>query len=127
MPPVASSTETSDSKPTELAAATTSGSDPKSATEIREVHNSGSADREEDEQELSVAEVLRRRNARNKSRLGGVAFRAGPNSRAGDDGTAERANTDLTLANSADKILGGITGRFASQTGLVGELVNKHM
>jgi hypothetical protein len=79
----------------------------------------------------SVAEVLRLRNLR-KQRHGGVAFRAGPYGY-GDDSsaTAENSEQSMVLHDSADAddsgILGGITQRFAPQTGLVGELVNKHM
>lgn len=81
---------------------------------------------------LSVAEAIRRRNAR-KARLGGVAFRATPPSRNEDVGPEGDRNTDQSLVvheeggGAVDISTGGIVKRFASQTGLVGELVNKHM
>lgn len=74
---------------------------------------------------LSVAEILRLRNAR-KSRLRGAGFKA--------DSGAEETNTErsLVLKSGAGEIdkpadIEAITKRFAPQTGLVGELVNKHM
>jgi hypothetical protein len=89
---------------------------------------------DEDNDERSVADALRLRNAR-KHRHGGVAFRAGPSSHGDGSGTTtENTNRSIVLHDSTDgarqgdsAILGGITQRFAPQTGLVGELVNKHM
>lgn len=104
-----------------------SGLAPESSLESQGPHHLDQAD-----EGLSVAEVIRRRNTR-KARLGGVAFRAAPTSRNKDGGVAEDSNTDQTLAiheggdNAVDSSTGGIVKRFASQTGLVGELVNKHM
>ncbi|KAK0733394.1 hepatocellular carcinoma-associated antigen 59-domain-containing protein, partial [Lasiosphaeria miniovina] len=83
------------------------------------------------EQGLVVAEALKLRNAR-KHRHGGVGFRAGAFSH-GDDSPAPNGNTEqgMVLHDGADAadglILGGIPKRFAPQTGLAGELVNKHM
>jgi len=83
---------------------------------------------------LSVAEVIRRRNAR-KQRHGGVAFRATPfsqpdsvipdNSHNNEQGMVLHDDTAANPEESA--IIGGITKRFAPQTGLVGELVNRNM
>ncbi|KAK4449432.1 hepatocellular carcinoma-associated antigen 59-domain-containing protein [Podospora aff. communis PSN243] len=85
---------------------------------------------EDDSEERSVAEALRLRNAR-KHRNGGVVFRAGPSSNwEGSGMTDENPERSMVIHDSADgdsAILGGITQRFAPQTGLVGELVNKHM
>ncbi|KXX79093.1 hypothetical protein MMYC01_203033 [Madurella mycetomatis] len=92
------------------------------------------AQQDEDEEGLSVAEVLRLRNAR-KHKHGGVGFRAGPSS-LGDDRATSKENTEqsLVLHDGAEAhpgaetaIVGGISKRFAPQTGLAGELVNKHM
>lgn len=89
---------------------------------------------DDDEEGLSVAEVIRLRNAR-RHKLAGVGFRAGP-SPFGDDRPAAEDNTEqgLVLHEGAEgqpgaekAIIGGISKRFAPQTGLVGELVNKHM
>jgi hypothetical protein len=88
----------------------------------------------EDEEELSVAEVLRLRNSR-KHKHGGVGFRAGPSGADGDrEASEENTEQSLVLHGSADAqqgaeaaVIGGISKRFAPQTGLVGELVNKHM
>jgi hypothetical protein len=95
-----------------------SGSDQISAF-IKEVRD------DVEDQQTSVSEVLRLRNAR-KGRLGGVAFRAGSTTRA--DEAATNTEQGLVLHESAEnQIVGGIRNRFAPQTGLVGELVNKHM
>ncbi|KAL2142597.1 hypothetical protein VTI28DRAFT_988 [Corynascus sepedonium] len=93
-------------------------------------------ERDEDEEGLSVAEVLRRRNAR-KHKHGGVGFRAGPSSGpgGGDPATSEEneerglvpwGNADVQQGAEV-AVIGGISKRFAPQTGMVGELVNKHM
>jgi len=83
------------------------------------------ADVADTEEHLPVSSVLRLRQAR-KGRLGGVAFRAG-STRADE----QPQNTEQCLvphdAQADNPIVGGITKRFAPQTGLVGELVNKHM
>ncbi|KAI1498865.1 hypothetical protein F5X99DRAFT_308616 [Biscogniauxia marginata] len=87
-----------------------------------------SEDAEEDG--LSVAEVLRLRNAR-KSKLRGVTFGTDNNSRgdaAGDEYDdelsrmiREEENRVLDISNA------GVNKRFAPQTGLAVELVNQHM
>ncbi|KAI2781733.1 hepatocellular carcinoma-associated antigen 59-domain-containing protein [Daldinia loculata] len=90
---------------------------------------------EDEEKGLSVAEVLRLRNAR-KARLGGVKFGAGSNH--GSNDAAAAANglgdglDDLSLMireeeNKALDIAAGVKKRFAPQTGMAAELVNKHM
>lgn len=117
---------------------TTATSNGETATEAAPVASNGAPDaqpqEDESEEGLSVAEVLRRRNLR-KQRHGGVGFRAGPSS-LGDEQAASEANTEqgMVLHGDADAqpgtesaIVGGITKRFAPQTGLVGDLVNKHM
>ncbi|TPX11416.1 uncharacterized protein E0L32_007835 [Thyridium curvatum] len=81
-----------------------------------------------DEEGLTVAEALRRRNARKAARLRGVEFRAGREGSAAqeeEDGNPERALVPAAAAAEADPLAGA--KRFAPQTGLVGELVNKHM
>jgi hypothetical protein len=86
------------------------------------------------EEGLSVAEVVRLRNSR-KHKHGGVGFRAGP-AGLGDDRPGGDNNTELGLVlhGSADAqqaaeaaVIGGISTRFAPQTGMVGDLVNRHM
>jgi hypothetical protein len=92
------------------------------------------AERVEDEEELSVAEVLRLRNSR-KHKHGGVGFRAGPLGLDGDrEASEENTEQGLVLHGNPDAqqgaeaaVIGGMSKRFAPQTGLVGELVNKHM
>ncbi|KAK4131927.1 hypothetical protein BT67DRAFT_139154 [Trichocladium antarcticum] len=91
------------------------------------------AAQDQNEEGLSVAEVLRLRNAR-KPRHGGVGFRAG---RAADESAAapsENPEQGLVLHGNADArtgaesaMIGGISKRFAPQTGMAGELVNRHM
>ncbi|KAL2154061.1 hypothetical protein VTH82DRAFT_2737 [Thermothelomyces myriococcoides] len=93
-------------------------------------------ERDENEEGLSVAEVLRRRNAR-KHKHGGVGFRAGPSAPGTGDAVTNEENTErgLVLRGNTDTaeqgpeatIVGGIEKRFARQTGLVGDLVNKHI
>ncbi|OTA95857.1 hypothetical protein M434DRAFT_68516 [Hypoxylon sp. CO27-5] len=88
-----------------------------------------SEDTAKEEKGLSVAEVLRLRNAR-KARLGGVKFGAGNNNAPGD--AAGEALDDLSLMireeeNKALDIAAGVQKRFAPQTGMAAELVNKHM
>ncbi|KAK0730630.1 hepatocellular carcinoma-associated antigen 59-domain-containing protein, partial [Lasiosphaeris hirsuta] len=124
-------------RPEEAEAGTTIPDDVESATTSSAVATSSTAgfpttDAAANDEGLSVTDALRIRNAR-KHRHGGVAFRAGPSH--GDDGAYDE-NTEQGLvphhgAEAAQQeesvILGGISRRFAPQTGLVGELVNKHM
>ncbi len=81
----------------------------------------------EDVTETAVAEALRLRNAR-KSRLKGVGFTvesAARDGHADDDANDERS---LVVRGQEEPApVGGIPVRFAPQTGLTGELVNKHM
>ncbi|KAK4227627.1 hepatocellular carcinoma-associated antigen 59-domain-containing protein [Podospora fimiseda] len=86
---------------------------------------------EDEEEGLSVAEALRLRNAR-KHKLGGVGFRAGQFSN-NESATADH-NTEQGLVvhdgactQTSMDIIGAVNTRFAPQTGLVGEIVNKHM
>lgn len=83
-----------------------------------------------DEEGVSVAELLRRRNAR-KSRLRGVGF--APQDAQGSSGSISFED-DLSLMireeeqkAAVDVSAGGMGKRFSAQTGHVGELVNKHM
>ncbi|KAH9909231.1 hepatocellular carcinoma-associated antigen 59-domain-containing protein [Xylariomycetidae sp. FL2044] len=95
-------------------------------------------DKNATEQGLSVAEVLRLRNARKARLRGGVRF--GPGDEKGQSGAAaadyEGANMDeLSLmireeenrALDASSAVDAATKRFAPQTGLSVDLVNKHM
>ncbi|KAK8083129.1 hypothetical protein PG996_001910 [Apiospora saccharicola] len=83
-----------------------------------------------DEEGVSVAELLRRRNAR-KSRLRGVGF--APEDAQGNSGSTSFED-DLSLMireeeqkAAVDVSAGGMGKRFSVQTGHVGELVNKHI
>lgn len=89
----------------------------------------------DEEVSFSVAEALKRRR---KNRPKGVEFKPerpsastqqqeghdregqGPAAGRGDDGAAPQQEP-------SNVVVGGIRGRFAPQTGLIGELVNKHM
>ncbi|KAH6854426.1 hepatocellular carcinoma-associated antigen 59-domain-containing protein [Chaetomium sp. MPI-CAGE-AT-0009] len=91
------------------------------------------AEHDEDDK-FSIADAVRLRNAR-KHKHGGVGFSAGP-SGLGGDGVASDENTErsVVLHGNTDAQqgaetagIGGISKRFAPQTGMVGELVNKHM
>ncbi|KAK6954089.1 hypothetical protein Daesc_004051 [Daldinia eschscholtzii] len=86
---------------------------------------------EEEEKGLSVAEVLRLRNAR-KARLGGVKFGAGSTQGSGDAAASHTNGAgdsldDLSLMireeeNKALDIVAGVKKRFAPQTGMAAEL-----
>ena len=91
-------------------------------------------DKDGNEEGLSVAEVLRLRNAR-KHKHNRVGFRAG-SSALGDERATSEDNSERglvlhggsnALAEAETSIIAGISKRFAPQTGMVGELVNKHM
>jgi hypothetical protein len=87
------------------------------------------------------AHIARLRHAARKRRGGGgVAFRAGGPSGAEEssnntergmvlhrDSNGPQQDEDDADADEDSLILGGINRRFAPQTGLVGELVNRHM
>lgn len=79
---------------------------------------------------VSVAELLRRRNAR-KSRLRGVGF-APKDAQGNDAPTSFEDDLSLMIREEEQKATvdlstGGMSKRFSAQTGHVGELVNKHM
>ncbi|KAJ4396932.1 hypothetical protein N0V93_001154 [Gnomoniopsis smithogilvyi] len=93
---------------------TTEGRDPRS----QEREDDGISNTEG----LSVAEVLRLRNAR-KSKLKGVEFR--PEGPSKDGVIAEPSPAPKDDVSEALEL--GMSRRFAPQAGLVGELVNKHM
>ncbi|KAK6843499.1 hypothetical protein PG987_004359 [Apiospora arundinis] len=83
-----------------------------------------------EEEGVSVAELLRQRNAR-KSRLRGVGF--APKDAQGND-ASNSFEDDLSLMireeeqkAAVDVSAGGMSKRFSAQTGHVGEVVNKHM
>ncbi len=85
---------------------------------------------EAEEDGLSVAEVLRRRQAR-KARLRGVEFRSEDTSRSGPAGDSYNQALVLRDAAAAGIVSAetspGMNRRFAPQTGLVGDVVNRHM
>ncbi|KAK3396532.1 hepatocellular carcinoma-associated antigen 59-domain-containing protein [Sordaria brevicollis] len=93
-----------------------------------------STSNDKEEGGLSVAEVLRLRNAK-KHRLGGVAFRAGDDGATATSTVQQNSEQAMVLHENGGEvqqqqeaaILGGVAKRFAPQTGMVGELVNKHM
>jgi hypothetical protein len=125
------STASNGATPTEANGAAPNSSTPTTTAE---------RDNDDDEQGLSVTEVRRLRNSR-KHKHGGVGFRAGPPGVGiGDDDRAAAATTEqntersVVLHGNADAqhgaeaaVIGGISKRFAPQTGMVGELVNRHM
>lgn len=106
-------------------ATTTEAAEPEDKTE-RENPTSNEAPNG-DEEGLSVAEIIRQRNAR-KHRLKGVGFGA-------DDASATAANADDELSlmireeeqKAIDLSNGGVNRRFTAQTGVSSELVNKHI
>ncbi|KAI1736959.1 hypothetical protein F4680DRAFT_430755 [Xylaria scruposa] len=88
-----------------------------------------STDREDDET-LSISEALRLRNAR-KSRLRGVTFGVDSGAQAGgaeggDDELSQMIREEEKKAME-QSVTAAANKRFAPQTGLSGEIVNKHM
>ncbi|KAB5580941.1 hepatocellular carcinoma-associated antigen 59-domain-containing protein [Coniochaeta sp. 2T2.1] len=77
----------------------------------------------DDDEHISLSAI--RRQAR-KGRLGGVAFRAG-SARADEQSDNTEQSLVIHDGSAETPIVGGITKRFAPQTGMVGELINKHM
>ncbi|KAF3017165.1 hypothetical protein E8E14_011686 [Neopestalotiopsis sp. 37M] len=106
-------------------ATTTEAAEPEEKTEQENLTSNEAPDG--DEEGLSVAEIIRQRNAR-KHRLKGVGFGA-------DDASATAANADDELSlmireeeqKAIDLSNGGVNRRFTAQTGVSSELVNKHM
>ncbi|GAW18180.1 hypothetical protein ANO14919_076540 [Xylariales sp. No.14919] len=87
-----------------------------------------STDKEQDEA-LSISEALRLRNAR-KSRLRGVTFGVdnGAHTGAGEGGEDELSQMIREEEKKAiEQSITAANKRFAPQTGLSGEIVNKHM
>ncbi|KAI0539291.1 hypothetical protein GGR58DRAFT_500356 [Xylaria digitata] len=78
---------------------------------------------------LSISDAVRLRNAR-KSRLRGVTFAIDNNTQTGD---AEGGDDELSLMireeekRALEQSIAAANKRFAPQTGLSGEIVNKHM
>ncbi|TRX97869.1 hypothetical protein FHL15_001079 [Xylaria flabelliformis] len=92
-----------------------------------------STDREEDHEALSISEALRLRNAR-KTRLRGVTFGVNNGAQAGgaegggggdDDELSQMIREEEKKA--MEQSITAANKRFAPQTGLSGEIVNKHM
>lgn len=125
---------TSSDATTPIDQAGTSSSEPAVSGTVAAPMTTATTKHDDDKDEsggLSVAEVIRLRNAK-KHRLGGVAFRAGDES----SPTPQQQNGEqaMVLHDGAGNgevqkavMLGGVNERFAPQTGMVGELVNKHM
>ncbi|KAI0441157.1 hypothetical protein F4803DRAFT_552350 [Xylaria telfairii] len=89
---------------------------------------STSTDREDDEA-LSISEALRLRNAR-KSRLRGVTFGVDNGAPAGESEGGDDELSQMIREEEKKAIEQSVTAankRFAPQTGLSGEIVNKHM
>lgn len=86
----------------------------------------GAGSGKEGEEDVSVAEVLRQR--RRQARLRGVGVTS--ESVHPRDSVEDEEGEGLMVPGRdamSPEAVGGISGRFAPQTGLVGELVNKHM
>lgn len=83
---------------------------------------------EEEEEPASIAEALRLRALR-KSRLNGVGFRAqSSNDAAKGDPAANPERGLIPRGHENDAAIElGTASRFAPQTGLTGELVNRHI
>ncbi|SPN97194.1 uncharacterized protein DNG_00709 [Cephalotrichum gorgonifer] len=83
---------------------------------------------DDDDQEVSVAELLRQRR-KQQARLKGVGLppEKPPSGYGAGEDNLERGIVAAAEAMSPDTGLATIPSRFAPQTGLVGDLVNKHM
>ncbi|KAI0514840.1 P-loop containing nucleoside triphosphate hydrolase protein [Xylaria bambusicola] len=87
-----------------------------------------STDKERDEA-LSIREALRLRNAR-KSRLRGVAFGVEDNAQPGGPASGDDELNQMIREEekkAMDQTIVAANKRFAPQTGLSGEIINKHM
>lgn len=115
--------EESETKPDE---ATRQAAAPPLPDQDGEEKPSGSHEKNSDNEESSVSEALRLRNAR-KARLKGVGFRPEGSSKVSDEVSTEQSLVFKDDPNGADAMEYGVSRRFAPQAGLVGELVNKHM
>lgn len=113
-------------RPVELEDANTQSDNATPSSAETSTHGIKTAE-EDGEQGLSVAEALRVRNAK-KHKLGGVGFRAGSTVH-GENNSHAPEERALVPSNVEPEsvIIGGISKRFAPQTGMVGELVNRHM
>jgi hypothetical protein len=84
---------------------------------------------EADEAGLSVAEILRQRNARKSRIRGGVGFGSADDA----NGITEDEHLSMMIREEQDKAgmdavtPAGMSKRFAAQTGMAAELVNRHM
>ncbi|TLD23174.1 hypothetical protein PspLS_07345 [Pyricularia sp. CBS 133598] len=81
---------------------------------------------EDEDAGLAVAEVLRLRNAR-KGKTRGVDLRADSVSKLVDKPASTELVVKEEMPGPAAAVVAGLGRRFAAQTGLVGELVNRHM
>ncbi|KXJ95943.1 hypothetical protein Micbo1qcDRAFT_192820 [Microdochium bolleyi] len=100
-----------------------------SAIGTPEPTEAGNGEHKPEEPELSVAELLRRRNAR-KARLGGVTFGSDATSR-GDE-SPDLIGDELSLMireeeNKMQDATSAANGRFVHQTGLAKEVADRHM
>ncbi|ROT39870.1 hypothetical protein SODALDRAFT_332002 [Sodiomyces alkalinus F11] len=106
----------------------TESTEPRLPTDPPTALTQAQVDDDPDPSSQSIAEALRLRNLR-KSRLKGVGFRP-QGSQDGRNARDDDANQERSLVQGnqdGDAVDLGIHGRFAPQTGIVGELVNKHM
>ena len=87
----------------------------------------GAASGEEGDEDVSVAEVLRQRRRQGRLRGVGVTSEGALQRVGGEDDEEEEGLVVRGRDATSPEAVGGISGRFAPQTGLVGELVNKHM
>ncbi|KAL1901967.1 hypothetical protein Sste5346_001673 [Sporothrix stenoceras] len=101
---------------------------PEKDGETRDGQSDDSAAEDEDDAAgISVAELIRRRKTR-KPKIGGVGFRdedTEPSSSTALSRYADMAVDDMDLDFASDPMAMGV--QFVPQTGMIGELVNKHM
>lgn len=84
---------------------------------------------EEENEAIPISEALRLRNSR-KSKLRGVTFGADSNAQTGDSEGGDDELSEMIREEEKKAMEKSITTankRFAPQTGLSGEVVNKHM
>ncbi|KIH89646.1 hypothetical protein SPBR_07209 [Sporothrix brasiliensis 5110] len=98
-----------------------------SAVEEKDDNDAGDGNGDDDAAGLTVAELIRRRKTR-KPKIGGVEFRdeaAEASSSSALSRYADMAVDGMDLDIASDPMAMGM--QFVPQTGMIGELVNKHM
>ncbi|KAJ2897289.1 hypothetical protein MKZ38_004800 [Zalerion maritima] len=101
-----------------------------SEEDSKALHQLQAPQKPSEDDESSLSEALRRRNAHKNKLKAGVAFRADATSSKDEKQAQKDVKSDEGDEGEEEGVVGGIipiNKRFAPQTGIIGELVNKHM